>query len=498
MKTKRIKITQNHIAWGLTALVVICLSITFYLIFTRMPKFREQIGTVLGVLMPIILGIGMAYVLLPVYNLIFRKLKPPLERIAQKKHAASIARGVSAFVSLALMLTIVLGLLLLAVPQLAQSIISIAYAIPSNVEKLSDYVGNLLQNHPLLQEAVDDVFNTAETNLNTILRTHVIPYFTDILGIVTKGIMNIAGFLLDFVVGIIVCVYVLLNKDKFSGQAKKFVYRVFKVEKANQIIGDARKVHMVFSGFISGSIIDSLIIGLITFVALSIMRMPYVMMISVIIGLTNLIPFFGPFIGAVPSFLIVLMVDPVKSVYLLIYIVIVQQLDGNVIKPKTLGTSTGLPSFWVLFAILVGGGFFGFAGLIFGVPVFATFYMFITRWVNRGLRRKGLPYKPDIYYNLSYIDPSDLEPAERPDEEYKDDFSFYSSETMQGKGGVLTRRLRQRMEQYRTKTNAAVRAELEAAPEIVEEEESGITDKMEIGEQTEHKESGEGRENGHK
>ena len=196
---------------------------------------------------------------------------------------------------------------------------------------------------------------------------------------------------MDLIIGLIVCVYILISKEKFSAQAKKLVYSVLPVGTANHLLSDTRRVHRIFGGFISGSIIDSLIIGMITFVALTVMKMPYITMISVIIGVTNIIPFFGPFIGAVPSLLIVLMVDPVKTVYLLIYIVVVQQLDGNVIKPKTLGTSTGLPSFWVLFAILVGGGFFGFAGLLLGVPVFATVYMLVTRWVNRWLRKKDIP-----------------------------------------------------------------------------------------------------------
>ena len=144
-------------------------------------------------------------------------------------------------------------------------------------------------------------------------------------------------------------------------------------------------------------------------------------MLSVIIGVTNIIPFFGPFIGAAPSLLIVLMADPSKTLYLLIYIIIVQQLDGNVIKPKTLGISTGLPSFWVLFSILVGGGFFGFAGMLLGVPVFATVYMLVTRWVNRGLHKKDLPYDTEVYYGLRAMDPELHRAVDPEDDEFGGD-----------------------------------------------------------------------------
>ena len=235
------------------------------------------------------------------------------------------------------------------------------------------------------------------------------------------GLINVAGFLFDLVIGIIVCVYILVSKERFSAQAKKLVYSVLPVDTANHLISDTRQIHRIFGGFISGSIIDSLIIGLITFAALTIMKIPYVTMLSVIIGVTNIIPFFGPFIGAVPSLLIVLMAEPSKTMYLLIYIIIVQQIDGNVIKPKTLGMSTGLPSFWVLFSILVGGGFFGFAGMLLGVPVFATVYMLVTRWVNRGLRKKDLPYETEVYYDLRAMDPELHRATDPEDDEFEDD-----------------------------------------------------------------------------
>ena len=421
---RKIRITEDNISWGITALLVICLSIAFYLLITQMPSLKRQIGIVIDVMMPIILGIATAYLLLPVYNFLYRCLFPLFSRRLRAYYADGAARAVSVSSSVILMLVIVLGLLILAVPQIIQSILSIANAIPANLAKLSDEMTKLLENNPALFEFADNILNTAETNLNMILQDSVIPYFTNALSSITKGIINVAGFLFDLVIGIIVCVYILINKEKFSAQATKFVYSVMKIDRANRFIADVRRVHLIFGGFISGSIIDSLIIGLITFAALTVMNMPYVVIISVIIGVTNIIPIFGPFIGAVPSILIVLMVDPVKSVYLFIFIVIVQQLDGNVIKPKTLGVSTGLPSFWVLFSILVGGGFFGLGGMLLGVPVFATIYMLVTRWVNNALKRQDLPYATDAYRDMTFMDPQSREPMKEREAEDDGEFPF--------------------------------------------------------------------------
>lgn len=421
MGKKRIKITSENVSWGITALAVICLSMVFYLLLTQMPSLKKHIGTVLGVLMPVIIGAVIAYLLLPVYNYIYRHLRPLLQCKIRDYYADGIARAISVTASVVLMLTVVLGLAVLAVPQIIQSIISIAYTIPSNIARWSDQAMQLVKDNPALLQAAEDLFDTAETNLNTVIRENVIPYFTEALGSITMGLINVAGFFFDLVIGLIVCVYILVSKEKFSAQAKKLVYSILPVDTANHLISDTRRVHRIFGGFISGSIIDSLIIGLITFAALTVMKIPYVTMLSVIIGVTNIIPFFGPFIGAAPSLLIVLMADPSKTLYLLIYIIIVQQLDGNVIKPKTLGISTGLPSFWVLFSILVGGGFFGFAGMLLGVPVFATIYMLVTRWVNRGLHKKDLPYDTAVYYGLRAMDPELHRAVDPEDDEFGGD-----------------------------------------------------------------------------
>ena len=196
----------------------------------------------------------------------------------------------------------------------------------------------------------------------------------------------------------------MCSKETFAGQAKKIVYAIFKPVRANVIVETVRKSNEIFGGFISGKILDSAIIGLLAYVVLMIMQMPDTILVAVIIGVTNVIPFFGPFIGAVPSFLIIVLQDPVKGLYFLIFVIVLQQIDGNIIGPKILGNSTGLSSFWVVFAIMVFGGLWGFVGMLLGVPIMAVIYYIIQRSISWFLRKRGLTDKTAEYIYLVSVD----------------------------------------------------------------------------------------------
>ena len=217
-------------------------------------------------------------------------------------------------------------------------------------------------------------------------------------------VSNALGFMKTVLVGFISAVYMLNSKHTFSAQAKKLIYSMFETDTANAVLENFRFIHKVFGGFITGKLLDSLIIGLITFVSMSILQLPYVLLISVIIGVTNIIPFFGPFIGAIPSTILIFLVSPLQAVYFVIFIFILQQFDGNILGPKILGDSTGLASFWVMFAILLFGGLFGFAGMVVGVPLFAVIYSTISGLVNRSLRNKHISTDTSVYMTLDHVD----------------------------------------------------------------------------------------------
>ena len=415
---KKFVITSQNLAWGLTALAVICLSIVFYLVLTKMPSLQAGISKLMGVLMPIIIGSVMAYLLIPVYNGLYRTFMRWLPRARLSLETSdSLSKGLSTALSLLLLIIVVVGLLLMAGPQVLQSIMDVARSVPSNVDKFSVWMTKLLKDYPEILSVATEGLDNFETSLLGIITDYVMPSVNTLITGITVGVINALSFMFDIIIGLIVCIYVLNSKATFAAQGKKLVYSMFDTGYANAVIDDARSIHKIFSGFISGKLLDSLIIGMITFVALSIMNMPYTVMISVIVGVTNIIPFFGPFIGAIPSAVIIFTESPIKSLYFVIYIIIIQQIDGNIIGPKILGNSTGLPSFWVLFSILVGGGLFGFAGMLLGVPVFATICMFISEGVERSLRKRGLPENTEKYMNTKDIDPENYTFNPLPDDD---------------------------------------------------------------------------------
>ena len=221
---------------------------------------------------------------------------------------------------------------------------------------------------------------------------------------ITTGVISLVRAILNFIIGIIVMVYVMSIQETLAGQSKKIIYAVFKPRTGNIIVETIMKTNDIFGGFISGKILDSLIIGIIAYFGCIILHIPSTVLVAVIIGVTNIIPVFGPFIGAIPSLLIVVIQSPWHALYLLIFIVILQQVDGNIIGPKILGSSTGLSTFWVMFSILIGGGLFGFLGMLLGVPVFAVIYYIVRRVVNYALRKKKLPEETMQYTKTVGVD----------------------------------------------------------------------------------------------
>ena len=223
-----------------------------------------------------------------------------------------------------------------------------------------------------------------------------------------KSLLKNLGLLLVIIaavvlIGIIVSVYLLFSKEKFMRQSKKVIYALCKPKRANFILHIGRKANEIFGGFIIGKIIDSAIVGVLCFAGVSIFKMPYPLLISMIVGVTNVIPVFGPYIGAIPCALLIFLVDPMKGIGFIIFIILLQQLDGNVIGPKILGESTGLSSFWVIFAILIAGKMFGIGGMVIGVPMFALIYYVIKLFIQQKLEAKNLPTDTELYTDKCHV-----------------------------------------------------------------------------------------------
>ena len=263
-----------------------------------------------------------------------------------------------------------------------------------NIQNQDNTIGTIVKN--AIEEGTKVFQNWFRTDFMTQVNT--------IMSNVTVGIVGLVGEFVNFVLGLIVSVYVLFGKERFTSQAKKLTYAFLSTDHANMLLHLTKKSNEIFGGFIIGKIIDSAIIGVLCFIGLSILRMPYTLLVSVVVGVTNVIPFFGPYIGAIPSAILITLADPKMGLYFLIFILVLQQVDGNIIGPHILGDSTGLTPFWVLFSILVGGGLFGFVGMIMGVPTFAVIFYIIGMIAERRLEKKNLPVPSEYYGETSYVD----------------------------------------------------------------------------------------------
>ena len=395
---------RQHFNRGLTAFLVVASCIVFYFLLLRVTNVSFAFGAVYGALKPVVYGCVIAYLLNPLVKKLEEFIYPIMEERMKKKSAFKVTRGISVFLSLAFLIFLIFILCYLLIPELYSSIRNLVYVLPVQISGLINSINNIQVSDSAVAGIVKTTVEEAMNMFETWLRTDILGQFNDIMSNLTEGIISLVSEVFDFLVGLIVSVYVMYSREVFVRQAKKITYAIFSPHRANLILHIGTKANEIFGGFIIGKIIDSIIIGIMAFIALSIMKMPYVVLVSVIIGVTNVIPFFGPFIGAVPCSILILLNDPMKGLYFVIFIFILQQFDGNILGPKILGDSTGLSSFWVIVAILFGGGLFGFAGMLLGVPTFAMI-MYIARLVlDERLENKNLPTNSRHYHTMSYVD----------------------------------------------------------------------------------------------
>ena len=392
--------------WGLTALAVIAFSLLLCFALLKFAVIAKVIGKIVTILMPIIYGGVLAYLMLPVYNVAERYILDLSGKAIKNKDSCSrLAKGIATLVSLAVLFAIVVGLFAMLIPQIYESIIGFQDSLAEYINNLTLWLGKLLQDNEHLEESIMPYYNEAVMRFQNWIATDLVPNISLIFDRVSSGVISFVTVLKNLLIGLIVMVYFLNIKDTLCAQAKKMVYGFLNVKTANRLIGEVRFAHKIFGGFITGKLLDSLIIGIMCFFSLKFLKMPYVLLISVIVGVTNVIPFFGPFIGAVPSAFLILLVDPMKCLYFLIFILVLQQFDGNILGPKILGDSTGLPSFWVLFSILLFGGLFGFVGMIIAVPTFAVIYRTLSLYVKSALKKRNYSENTPDYCRLHHIDP---------------------------------------------------------------------------------------------
>ncbi len=376
---------KKYIKLGVTGVAVIVVSLLFFFLMFRLPELSRFLAVVAGILTPFLYGAVIAYVLAPVCN----RFEGLLAGIPPLKEKQGLRSALSIMLSLALAVLIIWALVMLVIPQVWESIVAIANAIPGQLANANRWLHRVLEDQPQLQTLWDSVYSTAVEKFNEWMQTGLMPTVNTLITQITTQLAAFFSVLKNLFLGVLISIYFLASRKVFAVQARMALYGVFPRRAASLIEDEFHYADKMFNGFLMGKLVDSAIIGLICFAATSLMGFESAALISVVVGVTNIIPFFGPFIGAIPSALLLLLENPMHCVYFLVFIVILQQVDGNLIGPKILGNTTGLSSFWVLFSILLFGGLWGIVGMIVGVPLFAVIYDIARRLIRFGLKKHG-------------------------------------------------------------------------------------------------------------
>ena len=404
---RRFKWDKKYLYWGITAFLVIAAAVLFYMLLQHLPDVKKGLDRIMTILAPFVWGLVIAYLLLPLTRQLERLLSSKAMKKARVK--GKFARIAAIIISEIVLLVLLTAFVLLILPQLYSSIETIVVNSPEYYNKMSKWIELKLEDHPEIEQYVAQALESLSNQLIDLVKNRLLPSMGNVITSVTTGVYAAFRGVYNLIIGIIVSIYILSNREMAKAGFRKVLYTIFSVETAEKIRSGILFTDRTFMGFLSGKLLDSAIIGLVCYIVCVIVKMPYALLVSVMIGITNIIPFFGPLIGLIPSAFIILLVDPIKCLIFVIFIVILQQIDGNILGPKILGSSVGINGFWVMFAIILGGGLFSFAGMILGVPIFVVIYSALTTLIDKKLKREDLPQDFETYAQLDYIDPATRE-----------------------------------------------------------------------------------------
>lgn len=376
---------KKYLKIGITGAAILASGILCAFVLFKMRVIIELLKGITGILKPFLYGAVIAYLLAPLCNKIEEKLFQTFPKANRK--AKRFICFIAIVISLCAALAIVWMVIMLIIPQVWDSVMKIIDMVPQKITILNNWIEHMLENQPELQAYFEEFANQAESHINSLLNVDTIQKVQSIINSLSVQVFGVLGVLKNISLGFLISAYLLGSRKLFGAQAGLILHGVFPDKWAGIIEEEIRYTDKMFNGFLVGKIIDSAIIGLLCFAGLSFMGFEAPAFIGVIIGITNIIPFFGPFIGAIPCGLLLLLENPMHCLYFIIFIFVLQQLDGNVIGPKILGNTTGVSSFWVLFSILLFGGMWGVVGMVIGVPLFAVIYDIIRKLVYRGLRK---------------------------------------------------------------------------------------------------------------
>jgi len=408
---------RKYVRAGVTAFLVLAASMIFYYLLFHQTSVRTAFHNVLNILSPLIAALILAYVISPIINFIEQRIIARLfarHGKTQSVRCKKLARALLILLTYVSMLFALYGLIATLIPELFSSITNIVSNFSNYANNIQDFATKVLANYPEMQQTADQYISTFSAKLSNWLTNDLMPMLRTFLLNLSGQLVNMVTFFKNILLGAIVAIYMLYNKESYIAKLKKAVYALLGLDHGNAVIRDCQYVNQEFSGFLVGKVIDSIIIGAICYLVTSLIGTPYALLVSVIIGVTNIIPFFGPFLGAVPCALLLLLgSNPWDALYFLIFIVILQQVDGNIIGPKILGNTTGVSSFWVLFSILLFGGLWGLVGMVIAVPLFGVIYDIIRKLTARGLKRNRHEEMMQEYNEKFHEEPEETETTQK-------------------------------------------------------------------------------------
>ena len=376
---------KRYLKIGITGAAILASGILCAFVLFKMPVIISVLKGITEILKPFLYGVVFAYLLTPLCNKIEEKLFQIFTKAKTK--ARRFICFIAIVISLCVAIAVIWLIIMMIIPQVWDSVMKIIQMVPQKLIVVNNWIEHMLENQPELQAYFEEFSSQAESNIDSLLNVDTIQKVQSIINSLSVQLFGVLGVVKNIFLGLLISAYLLGSRKLFGAQAGLILHGVFSDKWAKIIEEEIRYTDKMFNGFLVGKIIDSAIIGLLCFAGTSIMGFEAPAFISVIIGITNIIPFFGPFIGAIPCGLLLLLENPMHCLYFIIFIFVLQQLDGNVIGPKILGNTTGVSSFWVLFAILLFGGMWGVVGMVIGVPLFAVIYDIIRKLVYRGLRK---------------------------------------------------------------------------------------------------------------
>ncbi|MBC5646914.1 AI-2E family transporter [Christensenella tenuis] len=379
----KVEWNKKYTTIAVYTIIVAAIVTMIVLFFLNIQFFGSAIAAFFMILMPFIVGFCIAYLLVRPCRFVEKHWFSFIER---RRPHPRLRRSLSIFIVIMIAFAIFALLIYFIIPQVVASLTMLFNNIPMYLDELQGSVVGLLQSWNLYTpEVAEQIANLRSTLLD------LTSFFDKLIESLPSMLTSVGTGLFNFFVGLIVSIYVVFAREKFKRQAKKLTYALFTPGFADKFLDVLRYSNNVFLGFINGTLIDAAFVGITTFIFMTVCGLPYALLIAVIIGCTNIIPFFGPFLGAIPSAVILLIVDPLYALIFVIFILILQQIDGNIVMPKIVGLNIGMSAFWVLFALILFGGLFGFWGMLLGVPVFTIIYSLIKTCINRSLEKKGIP-----------------------------------------------------------------------------------------------------------